>query len=417
MAYGPSGAMSLSYDGQNRLIKAGNDSFAYDPAGHREWKLIGPDHFINTGSNNDEYYLYDLSGHRVGTYKFTATINPPQGYFTAIERDYWFGSRLIYRWTPGGAGPVMQDRLGSVRADSGTGSAVYSGFYPYGEEKGSATANDRVKFGTYRRDGDTGLDYAENRYYSSAMGRFLRPDPFGGSADVGVPQSWNRYGYALNDPADSNDPTGQFLYCTGPNGENGQAACTPIFKISVTAPADPTPTNPSPDQTYQASNRGTPPSTNPGQPGPSLSGGGSSAPVSTAPIIPPRYWQTCQSLAQSIANKRQMLQNKAWEIKENPKELRIGRPGDPIWQTQWGHLEDYVRLKQLLEDDLTEWNNKCGGGDPPSVPPNLRPVQGMPSDFKIPDWLLYGIGGVAAASFCAVLPEICIGGIAFAPAF
>src|SRR6185437_17046457 len=29
VAYGPSGAMSLSYDGQNRLIKAGNDSYAY----------------------------------------------------------------------------------------------------------------------------------------------------------------------------------------------------------------------------------------------------------------------------------------------------------------------------------------------------------------------------------------------------
>ena len=66
VAYGPSGAMSLSYDGQNRLIKAGNDSFACDPAGHRKWKLIGPDNFINTGSNNDEYYLYDLSGRQVG---------------------------------------------------------------------------------------------------------------------------------------------------------------------------------------------------------------------------------------------------------------------------------------------------------------------------------------------------------------
>ena len=95
----------------------------------------------------------------------------------------------------------------------------------------------------------------------------------------------------------------------------------------------------------------------------------------------------------------------------------MGGPGDPIWKTQWGHIEEYVRLKQHLDDDLTEWNNKCGGGDPPSVPPKEDPVEGMPSDFTIPDWLLYGIGGVAAASFCAVLPEICIGGIAFAPAF
>ena len=146
-----------------------------------------------------------------------------------MERDYWFGSRLIYRWTTTGAGPVMHDRLGSARADAGTGSAVYSGFYPYGEEKGAATANDRVKFGTYRRDGDTGLDYAEQRYYSSAMGRFLRPDPFGGSADVGNPQSWNRYSYALNDPARWNDPTGMdAVTCTMPDGIGGQADCSEL---------------------------------------------------------------------------------------------------------------------------------------------------------------------------------------------
>src|SRR6185312_774653 len=199
--------------------------FAYDPAGRREWKLIGPDQFYTTGANNDEFYMYDMAGHRVGTYKYTATINPPQGYFAATERDYWFGSRLIYRWTPTGAGAVLQDRLGSVRADSGTA----SDFYPYGEEKGTATANDRVKFGTYRRDANTGLDYAEQRYYSSAMGRFLRPDPYGGSSDVGIPQSWNRYSYVLNDPADANDPTGMdAILCTMPDGRGGNAACSEL---------------------------------------------------------------------------------------------------------------------------------------------------------------------------------------------
>ena len=55
---------------------------------------------------------------------------------------------------------------------------MYSGFYPYGEEKRTATANDRVKFGTYGRDGNTGLDYAENRYYSTVRwGGFCGPTP------------------------------------------------------------------------------------------------------------------------------------------------------------------------------------------------------------------------------------------------
>src|SRR5438270_12491888 len=38
-------------------------------------------------------------------------------------------------------------------------------YYPYGDEKGSVSANDRVKYATYWRDGESGLDYAMNRYY------------------------------------------------------------------------------------------------------------------------------------------------------------------------------------------------------------------------------------------------------------
>ena len=33
VAYGPGGTMGLTYNGQNGLIKAGNDSYAYDPSG------------------------------------------------------------------------------------------------------------------------------------------------------------------------------------------------------------------------------------------------------------------------------------------------------------------------------------------------------------------------------------------------
>lgn len=40
------------------------------------------------------------------------------------------------------------------------------------------------------------------------MGRFLTPDPFGGSAKPGNPSSWNRYAYVENDPINRNDPTG-----------------------------------------------------------------------------------------------------------------------------------------------------------------------------------------------------------------
>ena len=68
--------------------------------------------------------------------------------------------------------------------------------------------NDQEKFATYTRDAATGLDYANQRYYSSVIGRFTRPDPFEGSARPEAPQSWDRYTYVENDPPNSLDPEG-----------------------------------------------------------------------------------------------------------------------------------------------------------------------------------------------------------------
>jgi RHS repeat-associated protein len=103
------------------------------------------------------------------------------------------------------------DRLGSATA-VGTQSVS---FYPYGQDKGTAGANDSWKFATYWRDSATGLDYAMNRYYSSAMGRFLTADRFRRAARLGSPQSWNRFTYANNDPINRNDPTGRCSVVAG----------------------------------------------------------------------------------------------------------------------------------------------------------------------------------------------------------
>jgi RHS repeat-associated protein len=73
-------------------------------------------------------------------------------------------------------------------------------YYPYGEEQGAGTANDKDKFGTYYRDQTTGLDYAQNRYYASTMGRFLSPDPYKATTGEANPQDWNQYAYVGNDP-------------------------------------------------------------------------------------------------------------------------------------------------------------------------------------------------------------------------
>lgn len=51
------------------------------------------------------------------------------------------------------------------------------------------------------------MDY-KARFYSPALGRFVQPDTI--IPDHSDPQSWNRFGYGLNNPVIYSDPTGHF---------------------------------------------------------------------------------------------------------------------------------------------------------------------------------------------------------------
>jgi RHS repeat-associated protein len=81
------------------------------------------------------------------------------------------------------------------------------------------------KFTGKERDQESGNDYFGARYYASSMGRFVSPDPQGNSyADFSNPQSWNMYGYVLNNPLKFTDPTGMYCYYgdTDFSSEQGQ---------------------------------------------------------------------------------------------------------------------------------------------------------------------------------------------------
>lgn len=124
---------------------------------------------------------------------------------------------------------------------TGSNGAVVSrhDYQPFGEElfagmggrtsaQGYSSQTDtlRQKFTGYERDGETGLDYAHARYYSSTQARFTSADPY----DINMvrqyepdyekankllyryitnPLRWNRYSYALNNPLRYVDPTGE----------------------------------------------------------------------------------------------------------------------------------------------------------------------------------------------------------------
>ena len=91
------------------------------------------------------------------------------------------------------------DRLGSTNGK----------FYPYGEDKAGNPGNDAWKFATYFRDTVTGLDYADQRYYSNSLGRFTSADRYRASGGQVDPKSWNRYAYVNGDPITFYDPTGR----------------------------------------------------------------------------------------------------------------------------------------------------------------------------------------------------------------
>jgi len=119
--------------------------------------------------------------------------------FTLTGVNVYFGGRLIGKGaTHSAVTSVAEDRLGSMNGK----------FYPFGQERPSATTNDKEKFTGYFRDSATGLDYADQRYHNPGQGRFMTPD-FAPSSRLNDPSTWNRYAYVGGDPANNTDPTGQ----------------------------------------------------------------------------------------------------------------------------------------------------------------------------------------------------------------
>jgi RHS repeat-associated protein len=147
----------------------------------------------STGVTNRRYDIYHLSGR--GQYPDTTT-------------NYYHS-----------------DHLGSARLiTSVNGYPVWQATYmPYGEEYQAQIGVNSYKFTGYEHDGESGLDYAKFRYYSSRWMRFMTPDPIMG--DISNPQSWNRYTYVQNNPLSFIDPFGLCeLAVTAKLEENGEVS-------------------------------------------------------------------------------------------------------------------------------------------------------------------------------------------------
>ncbi len=207
-------SFTATYDAENRQIQTvGNIggttttvNYAYDGDGKRVTKAV-------TGGATTTY-LYDAKGDLSAEYSTATNLDSGTQYLTS-------------------------DPLGSTRLiTTGTTTPAKSGcsdYLPFGQEipatwgarNCTPDPSETIKFTRKERDAETGLDFFEARYFSSAQGRFTSPDEFKGGglddpltdkseetigplpyADITDPQTLNKYGYVRNNPLRYVDPDG-----------------------------------------------------------------------------------------------------------------------------------------------------------------------------------------------------------------
>lgn len=109
----------------------------------------------------------------------------------------------------------LADHHGTLlMATNDQGTVIHQQRYtPFGQSRNGADTLDRYL--GRERDVETGLLHLGARYYAPALGRFIAVDWFvleNPTKPARMPQAYNVYGYALNNPLVFKDPSGQFLF-------------------------------------------------------------------------------------------------------------------------------------------------------------------------------------------------------------
>ena len=218
------------YDGDGRVCAvksppfiAGEPSsltqYVYDADGTRVAKGMIATFSCDITSNGftlTNSYALDQEGHQV-----TETDGNGQWMHTNV----YAGGMMLATYDNNGTHFHITDWLGSRRVQADYLGRVEESYQnlPFGE---FAPNNNTTSLGATEqhftgkeRDAESGNDYFEARYLGSSMGRFLSPDPVGGS--LANPQTLNKYAYVLNNPLTNTDPTGLYACKDGKDG-----ACT-----------------------------------------------------------------------------------------------------------------------------------------------------------------------------------------------
>ena len=168
-------------------------------------------------------YYYDSLNQRVriqptrGTYEFVWDIfgrrvsNWAASSHSFVEANGYTDAGPIAIRTAGSTQFEHQNWLGTERLRTSYNGAVLISIasLPWGDgHTPSGDSGDQHDFALMDRDLEDNTEHAQFRQYSTNLGRWQSPDPYLGSYDLTNPQTFNRYTYALNDPANLLDPSG-----------------------------------------------------------------------------------------------------------------------------------------------------------------------------------------------------------------
>ncbi len=201
-------------------LDAENKRFVYDAENHQK-EFFAPTNNTNTP---DATYHYDGNGKRVKKISSTETVIFVYDGAGQLVAEY--STQLSE--TPQ-VSYLTSDHLGSPRViTDGLGKVIARHDYSaFGDETFTVQRTDtlgykadtiRQDYTGYQKDDESGLEFAQARYYNTSHGRFTSVDPLMASANVKDPQTFNRYSYAMNSPYKFTDPLGLISSSTGANG-------------------------------------------------------------------------------------------------------------------------------------------------------------------------------------------------------
>jgi RHS repeat-associated protein len=226
------GIYSYLYDAKGRICAVASTPFAgmtamtgylYDGGGTRvakgtitSWSC---DAAVN-GFHTINDYVLGLGGEQV-TEMGTDTTVTDTGMTTGLtwqHANVWAGGKLLGTYDKDGLHFYFDDTLGTRRAQTDYAGVIEQSCssLPFGDALNCVNPSQSTYFVSLiaptehhftgkERDAESGNDYFEARYYSSAMGRFMSPDwaakeepvPY---AKLDNPQSLNLYTYVGNNP-------------------------------------------------------------------------------------------------------------------------------------------------------------------------------------------------------------------------